>query len=116
MKTFIAIFLIAFATFASAENWPQWRGPRHDGTSMETKLPVKWSKTENVVWRVPLPGPAASTPAIWGDRIFLTSTAGADLVLMSIGTNGKTVWQRTVATGNRTVKGDEANLAAPSPT
>ena len=115
MNKFIAIFILAFTTMASAENWPHWRGPQKDGTSKETKLPVKWSKTENILWRIPLPGPAASTPVVWGDRIFLTSTAGNDLVFMSIGTNGKLLWQNTVATGNRSVKGDEANHAAPSP-
>ena len=76
---------------------------------------MKWSRTENVAWRVDLPGAAASTPVVWGDRIFLTSTAGDDLLLLSIGTDGKVIWQRKIAGGNRNVKGDEGNLAAPSP-
>lgn len=115
MKRGIAILLLLFASSAAADNWPHWRGPRKDGTSTETNLPVKWSKTENIVWRLPLPGAAASTPVVWGDRIFLTSTSGNDLVLLSVNTGGNILWQRTIATGNRNVKGDEGNHAAPSP-
>lgn len=106
--------LFAFSV-ANAENWPNWRGPNRDGTSSETGLPQKWSKTENVIWRTPLPGSAAATPIVWGDRIFLTSTDGDNLVLISISKDGKILWKQVVGSGNRNAKGDEANLAAPSP-
>ena len=52
-----------------AENWPQWRGAQNDGVSHETSLPTHWSKTENVAWRLPLPGPAGATPVVWQDPI-----------------------------------------------
>jgi outer membrane protein assembly factor BamB len=116
MKKICVMLSFLVAATLGAENWPHWRGPRHNGTSVETKLPVKWSKSENVLWRTPLPGAAASTPVVWGNRIFLTSTAGDDLLLLCLDTNGKVLWQRKIASGNRTVKGDEGNLAAPSPT
>ena len=45
-----------------------WRGPRQDGTSRETGLPVEWSATENIVWRLPLPGVAPSTPIVWDGK------------------------------------------------
>lgn len=106
--------LFAFSV-ANAENWPNWRGPNRDGTSSETGLPQKWSKTENVIWRTPLPGSAAATPIVWGDRIFLTSTDGDNLVLISMSKDGKILWKQVVGSGNRNAKGDEANLAAPSP-
>jgi outer membrane protein assembly factor BamB len=112
----ILLFLLLFGSILSAENWPHWRGPRKDGTSAETKLPVKWSQTENVLWRVPLPGEAAATPSVWGDRIFVTSASGTDLVLLCISKEGKVLWQRTTGTGSDSARGDEANLAAPSPT
>lgn len=111
----ICLFLFFAAPFADAENWPNWRGPRQDGTSTETGLPVKWSKTENVLWRLPLPGPAASTPAVWGDRIFLTSTEADNLVVLCVNTGGTILWKHVVGTGNANVKGDEGNFAAPSP-
>jgi len=113
----ILIFLLLFFAFSVvyAENWPNWRGPKRDGTSSETGLPQKWSKTESVIWRTPLPGSAAATPIIWGDRIFLTSADGENLVLICISKDGKILWKQTVGSGNRSAKGDEANLAAPSP-
>jgi FOG: WD40-like repeat len=99
----------------NAENWPQWRGARLDGISGETGLPTKWSKTENVLWRLPLPGEAGATPVVWGERIFLTSVAGSDLVLLCVGTDGKEQWRQLVGSGARSIRGDEANSASPSP-
>jgi outer membrane protein assembly factor BamB len=73
-----AAFLVigAFTGTSSAkadDNWPQFRGPGARGLSGETDLPESWSKTENVVWTVKIPGRGWSSPVIWGDRIFLTS-------------------------------------------
>jgi outer membrane protein assembly factor BamB len=106
---------ICFATSALAENWPQWRGAKLDGISQEKNLPVKWSKTENVAWRLPLPGPAGSTPVIWDDRIFLTSIENDNLLLLCVDTSGKEQWRQTVGSGNKWARGDEGNSAAPSP-
>ncbi len=115
-KSISILILLLFAfSHINGENWPNWRGPGRDGTSSETELPQKWSKTENVIWRTPLPGPAASTPIVWDNRIFLTSAEGDDLVLICVSTDGKILWKQVVATGNKNAKGDEANLAAPSP-
>jgi outer membrane protein assembly factor BamB len=100
---------------ADAENWPQWRGPRLNGTSEETGLPTKWSAKRNIVWRLPLPGPAGATPVVWGDHIFLTSVDGTDLVLIAADTSGKPLWKRVLGTGNRVIRGDEGNSASPSP-
>jgi outer membrane protein assembly factor BamB len=113
-----SLLLLALSTMtpvAHAENWPQWRGPRLDNVSQETGAPVKWSKTENVVWRTPMPGPAGATPVFWGDRIFLTSARGEDLLLLALDTKGKILWEQVMATGNKDVRGDEGNSAAPSP-
>ena len=100
---------------ARAENWPQWRGPRHDGVSVETNLPTTWSNTENVAWRFALPGPAGATPIVWDDHIFLTSAKGPDLVLLCVSTAGKPLWDVKVGSGDRQVRGDEGNAASPSP-
>ncbi|MHB1037717.1 MAG: hypothetical protein ACYC35_24715 [Pirellulales bacterium] len=53
----LLLILISAAPPAGAENWPSWRGPRGDGTSLEKGVPRVWSGTENVVWKVPIPGP-----------------------------------------------------------
>lgn len=103
---------------AQAENWPQWRGPRGNGVSGEKNLPTQWSAEEGVAWSLPLPGPAGSTPVVWEDRIFLTSVAGEDgneIVLICVSTSGKQLWQASLASGNKNVRGDEGNSASPSP-
>lgn len=98
-----------------AENWPQWRGPFLNGSTTETNLPDSFSKTENVLWTAPLPGPSHATPIIWEDAVFINSpdTDGNLLLLCLDRQTGKTRWQRQVSTGNRT-KGRN-NLASPSP-
>jgi outer membrane protein assembly factor BamB len=111
----VLVTLTLLHSRAGAENWPQWRGPRFDGISAEKNLPTKWSQTENVRWRLPLPGPAGSTPAVWDDKIFLTSIDGENLVLICVSTSGKELWRQVVAKGNKDVRGDEGNSASPSP-
>ncbi len=107
---------IASTTSARADNWPQWRGPKNDGISTERGLPEKWSKTLNVAWRTPLPGRAGATPCVWGDRIYLTSNEGDDLVLLCIAAeDGAIKWKRTVGSGNQDARAGEGNSASPSP-
>lgn len=109
----LGVFILVGALYA--ENWHHWRGPNNDGISHETDVPIQWSQTENVKWRLPLPGEAASTPVVWEDKIFLTSAEGNALVLMCISTEGEELWKQTVGHGNRSVRGGEGNSAAPSP-
>jgi outer membrane protein assembly factor BamB len=98
-----------------AENWPQWRGPFLNGSTTETNLPDSFSKTKNVLWAAPLPGPAHATPIIWDDAVFVNSPdADGNLLLLCLDRHtGKTRWQKQVGAGNRT-KGRN-NLASPSP-
>ena len=88
-------------TGARAENWPQWRGPTGQGISEETGLPVEWSEDKGIRWKCPLPAWGNSTPAIWGDAVFVTTHAeDRDLLLMRIDkATGEIVWRRTVGTG-----------------
>lgn len=101
----------------NAENWPSWRGPSGNGLSSEKNLPAEWSPTQNIAWKIPLPGPAGATPVVWGDRIYVTSVNEAgQLLLLAIDTNnGKQVWEQVVAKGNKNSRGDEGNSASPSP-
>lgn len=57
-------------------DWPGFRGPSGMGTSEAKGLPTKWSQNENIAWKVPLPGPGASSPIVHGDRIYLTCYTG----------------------------------------
>jgi len=71
-----SVAAIAFAMGAQSEaghNWPQWRGPEGNGISDSTNLPAQWGREENILWKAELPSWSGGTPAIWGDRVFVTS-------------------------------------------
>ena len=61
--------------------WPEWRGPAHDGVSTDKGIASEWGPDKNIVWKLKMPGMGSSTPAVWGDRIFLTSADQRDFVL-----------------------------------
>lgn len=72
-KTITLAILLVITSNLSAEEWPGWRGPRLDGTSQETEVPVHWSGQENIAWKAYVPGIGHSSPVVWGDKVFLTS-------------------------------------------
>jgi outer membrane protein assembly factor BamB len=72
---FISICLASCA--ASAQDWPQWRGPSSQGVSPETNLPTAWSPSHNLAWKVPLAGLGTSSPIVWRDLVIVTSQIGA---------------------------------------
>lgn len=109
-----SLAFFAAASSAVAGNWPQWRGVHNDGHSPETNLPAEWDATKNVLFKVPMPGPGASTPCVWGDRIFLTAQVGENLDLLCVSTAGKTLWTRTLGRGEAKFRGDEGNMASAS--
>jgi outer membrane protein assembly factor BamB len=89
-----AALLFTLNTAALAANWPGWRGPEGTGVTSETALPLTWSATENVRWKIALPEPGNSTPIVWGGRIFLTQNAGNQRTLMCVDRkDGKVLWQ-----------------------
>lgn len=88
-------------SLVQAENWPGWRGPRGDGTSLETNLPTKWNgKTgENIAWKVKVPGLGHSSPVVWEDKVFLATCLpeSEERVLLCLDRKtGETLWQKTV--------------------
>jgi outer membrane protein assembly factor BamB len=120
---------VAVLLFAGAD-WPQWRGPEGTGVSPEKELPIIWHEQRGIVWKCPLPEWGTSTPAIWGEAIFVTShTADNKLLLLRIDKkNGTIVWTQEVGSGEAPRKGpakgpkrstqvfhDLQNLASPSP-
>lgn len=58
---------------AATPEWPEFRGPQGNGTSSAQDIPVRWSETENVVWKTELPGKGYSSPVIDGDQIWMTT-------------------------------------------
>ena len=115
-KIALGFIALSLAAASHAANWGQWRGPEFNGSSPEKNLPVKFSKTENVAWSLGMPGPSAATPAVWGDRVFVSSADLNAQSLMAICVDrksGKILWQHKVAEGFR--KDDRSNYASPSP-
>ncbi len=95
------LVLVLLTPVASAEEWPGWRGPRLDGTSTETDVPIRWSPTENVAWKTPIPGVGHSSPVVWGDRVFVTTCLLKEqqrVLLCLDRRDGKVLWQRVVVT------------------
>src|SRR5215468_3812822 len=69
-----ALLAVAFSVSAKGDAdqyWPQWRGPSQTGVAPTADPPTTWSESENIKWKVNLPGSGNSTPIIWGDKIFV---------------------------------------------
>lgn len=73
--TAAVVLLIAAAPSATAQDWPQFRGPDGQGHSVETGLAAEWSETRNVVWKVPVPGLGWSSPVVADGRVWLTTAS-----------------------------------------
>lgn len=121
------------------EHWPQWRGPMQNGVSRSVGVATRWSETENVAWKTPLPSWSGATPIVWGDTVFVTSPSapagddgqdaavgrrlprsarshpgGRELLLLCIARgDGQERWRRVLSGGNQLF--GKQNLASPSP-
>lgn len=107
----VVVFLIAnFSQLSKADDWIRFRGPNGSGVSQSPlSLPKQWSATENLAWKVDLPGPGHSSPVVSGDKIFLTYWSGYGVDRQSPGQqedlkrhllcldrkSGKTLWDKS---------------------
>jgi outer membrane protein assembly factor BamB len=88
MQTRILLSLIlaasAFQTARASEaadlNWPAWRGPRANGVAPYAEPPLTWSETNNVRWKVRLPGRGTATPIVWNDQVFIQTAIAVGAV------------------------------------
>jgi outer membrane protein assembly factor BamB len=111
----IALAVLAFGGVPlTAENWPQWRGPQLNGVSGETNLPVRWSATENIAWKLALPAWSGSTPIVWNDRIFLNVAENGNLYLWCVDrVKGVALWKQHLGGGDH--REMKQNMSSPSP-
>jgi outer membrane protein assembly factor BamB len=72
------VALILAGSQVHAGNWPQWRGPDANGTAPGANPPLTWSETENVKWKVSIPGFGTSTPIVWEDNVFILTAIPAE--------------------------------------
>lgn len=87
--------------------WPRWRGPSGQGLATGTGYPDTWSPTQGVLWKTPVPGTGNSSPIVWGDHIFVTSSyeGGRKLSLLAYRrSDGRLLWE-TPAPAGRTDSG-----------
>ena len=100
-------------------HWPEFRGPAHNGHAASADLPVSWSETANVKWKVPVHGRGWSTPVIWGDQIWLTTAAedGKTMSAMCVSlASGEMIHGIIVFKNKKPARINETNTyASPSP-
>lgn len=105
--------------FPGSADWPWWRGPNRDGiAAADQKPPLKWSETENVLWKVPVPGRGHGSPIVVGDRVFLTAADESQWLLCFDRKTGAELWRHEVHRGNVTPKGNpnaKASFASCTP-
>ncbi len=93
-------------------NWPEWRGPEANGFAPYGNPPIEWSETQNVKWKIEIPGKGHATPIVWGDIIFIQTAVETDQKANSAGSkggnmydfkvmainpkNGSVIWNKTV--------------------
>ena len=86
LATGATIVMMLTALQSNTDNWPQFRGLTGGTLADDPSLPDSWSQTENVAWKVAVPGQGWGSPIVWGDYVFVTAAIGdvPDTQLMSI--------------------------------
>lgn len=103
-----------------ADDWPGWRGPTQTGVAGDVVVPTNWSETENIVWRTAVPGRGHASPAVIGNRVFLSTADEGDRtqsVLCFERDTGQRLWQTTVHNGGlpRSLGNSKSSHASASP-
>lgn len=101
------------------QDWPQFRGPTGQGVSDEKGLPLTWSETKNVRWKVAIPGRGWSSPVIQGDRIWLTTATeeGRSLRAIAVDRNTGAILQNVEVFHLKSAKltNSKNSFASPTP-
>ena len=110
--------LRAEAPVFSAADWPWWRGPTRNGiAAAKQNVPLKWSESENVLWKSPIPGRGHGSPTVVGDQVFL-ATADREREVQSVlcfdRRTGKRLWETEVHRGGFEKKGNAKSSLASS--
>jgi outer membrane protein assembly factor BamB len=99
-------------TIKANVKWPSWRGPHFNGVADGENYPTKWTSSENVKWKIKLPGRGASTPAVVDDKLILTcGAAGKNTVVCLSFNSGETLWTTEIGaeTAGKHAKATGAN-------
>lgn len=104
-----------FSKLSATNDWPWWRGPHRNGISDSAPVPIKFGDTENLVWKVEVPGRGHSSPTVVGDRIFLTTAdtqRQIHYLLILDRTDGKLLKQVEINQGGFPAKNHAKNTEA----
>lgn len=116
---FTSLLAVAFGSALHAGDWPQFRGPNSSGIADQTNVPVKWSKKENLRYKVKLPGRGLSNPVIAEGRIYVTCSSGWQQnrlhVLCLDEKTGEKLWERQFWGIGGTQAHPKTCMAAPTP-
>jgi outer membrane protein assembly factor BamB len=74
---FLAVSTISLSSVSVDHTWPQFRGPAGRGIADLDGLPIRWSATQNVQWKITVPGRGWSSPIVWGNQLIVTSAISA---------------------------------------
>jgi outer membrane protein assembly factor BamB len=103
LPRFLAALLpLALAAADAPLSWTPWRGPGGQGVAADENAPLVWGEKQNLLWKVPLPGPGNSTPVAWNGRLFLTSSGQGGQerrVLCVKAHDGSVLWENVAAAG-----------------
>jgi outer membrane protein assembly factor BamB len=109
---------MSFGGLAAAEDWPGWRGPRADGTVADTGYPLKWTATENVKWKLELPGTGHASPVVSRGRVFVSGCVEAKktrVLSCADRATGKLLWDKSVVVSELEKKHGENSWASSTP-
>jgi outer membrane protein assembly factor BamB len=113
-----SFFLVAVCLLvvpAQAADWPQWRGPELRGTSPEKSLPVRWSLTEGIAWKLAMPTGSGATPIVSGDRVYLNVAEGEAVSLWCVDRRTSSVlWKKPLGSSAGHAH-KKHNMSTPSP-
>ncbi|MCS6864275.1 MAG: PQQ-binding-like beta-propeller repeat protein [Gemmataceae bacterium] len=107
----VAVFFGSSCGVVFSADWPQFRGPGGQGISPAKGLPIQWDAKKGIAWKTELPGPGASSPVLFGERIFLTCYSGYNVPGRPVGRpedlrrhlvcldrkTGRILWDKAVA-------------------
>ena len=117
LKLIFILLMIQSTSFAQSQNWPCWRGPNGDGTSLETDIPTRWDAETNVLWKIQIPGIGHSSPIVWENRLFIVTAIpeAQEKKLLSYNTDGKLLWEKTVLKSTFERKHNDNSFASGTP-
>lgn len=117
--TYTSLLALTLATtLLQADNWPQFRGPSAQGVSREKNPPSSWSTTDNIAWKTEVPGESWSSPVIWNNHVFLTTTTDSGESCRVLAINRKTgaiLWNKEVFKQVPRRKEGRNSYATPTP-